>query len=291
MQLNFRAWLELARVSNLPTVWTNGLAAWLLAGGRTTDVRLFWLLFGASLLYSAGMILNDAADVAVDREQRPERPIPSGRVALRWAWRVGGVLLLCGAGMMVGRGGADTGVAVSLVALVLAYDLYHKPWAGSVLLMGGCRTLLYLAVASPLTATPWSWSNPVLLPGLVLGAYIVGLSLMARREARSGPAQGTAWPLVLLLLSPVLLLVYRCADTGKLLPLLLGAALLLWISGAVKTMRRHPPQSIGPAVGRLLAGIAAVDAAALAPTHPATALLLVACVPLLLLWQRRIAAT
>ena len=284
-----RAWLELARVSNLPTVWTNGLAAWLLAGGRVTDARLFWLLVGGSLIYSAGMILNDAADAALDREQRPERPIPSGRVALRWAWRAGLILLVCGAGMMVGRGGADTAVTVSLALLVLAYDLYHKPWPGSVLLMGGCRTLLYLSVASPLVVAPWS--GPALVPGLALGAYIVGLSLMARREAHSARGHAPAWPLVLLLLSPILLLVSRCAHDGRWLPLLLGAALLMWISAAVKRMRSHPPQSIGPAVGRLLAGIAGVDALALAPTHPATALLFAACVPVLLLWQRRIAAT
>ncbi len=289
MNASVRAWLELARVSNLPTVWTNVLAAWLLSGGRGMDARLFWLLLGGSLIYAAGMILNDAADAAFDREHRPERPIPSGRVALRWAWRAGLVLLVCGAGMMVGRAGADTGVTVALAAVVLAYDLYHKPWAGSVVLMGGCRTLLYLAAASPLQETPWN--GPALLPGLVLGAYITGLSLMARREARIADARMAAWPLLLLLLSPALLLFYRCADAGKWLPLLLGAGLLLWVSASVKKMRAHPPRSIGPAVGRLLAGIAWVDAAALAVTHPATALLFVACVPVLLLWQRRIAAT
>lgn len=286
-----RAWLELARVSNLPTIWTNILAAWLLTGGKATDPRLFWLIFGGSLLYTAGMILNDAADAAYDREHRPERPIPSGRVPLRWAWRAGLILLLCGAGMIIGRGGAHTGVTASLAAAILAYDLYHKPWAGSVILMGGCRVLLYLAAASPLLEKPWS--GPALLPGLALGAYIVGLSSMARREARTVSARmpGAAWPLLLLLLAPAALLFWRGADTPRLLPLLIGAGLVWWVSAAVRQMRSNPPQSIGPAVGRLLAGIVWVDAAALALTHPATALLFIACVPLLLLWQRRIAAT
>ena len=30
----FRAWLEIARLSNLPTAWSNMLAAWILAGGK-----------------------------------------------------------------------------------------------------------------------------------------------------------------------------------------------------------------------------------------------------------------
>lgn len=291
MKSSLRAWLELARVSNLPTVGTNVLAAWLLGGGAAADARLFWLLLGGSLLYTAGMILNDAADAAFDREQRPERPIPSGRVSPRRAWLAGLLLLLAGAGAMAGRGGADTGVTLALAAAILAYDLYHKPWAGSVLVMGGCRTLLYLAAASPLTERPWS--GPVLLPGLALGAYIVGLSLIARGEARAAAAgrAGAGWPPLLLLISPVLLVLSRTAETGALLPALIGAGLLLWISQAVKKMRAAPPQSIGPAVGRLLAGIAWVDAAAIAPAHPWLALLFIGCVPLLLLWQRRIAAT
>ncbi len=289
MNASLRAWLELARVSNLPTVWTNVLAAWLLAGGQVADARLGWLIFGGSLLYSAGMILNDAADAAYDRMHRPERAIPSGRVALRWAWRVGLVMLLCGAGMMAGRGGADALVVLVLAAVILAYDLYHKPWAGSVLLMGACRTLLYLAAASALTKQPWT--GPALLPGLALGAYIVGLSLMARAEARPAGERRAAWPLLMLLISPALLSFYANAQDPRPVPLLIGAGLLLWISAAVKKMRSAPPQSIGSAVGRLLAGIVWVDAMAIAGVEPWLALVLVAMVPLLLLWQRRIAAT
>jgi hypothetical protein len=56
-------------------------------------------------------------------------------------------------------------------------------------------------------------------------------------------------------------------------------------------MRTDPPRSIGPAVGKLLATIAWVDATALAPTHPKTALTFIALVPLLRLWQTKIAAT
>ncbi|HEY1081657.1 MAG TPA: hypothetical protein VGE29_05310, partial [Prosthecobacter sp.] len=59
----FRAWLELARISNLPTVWTNVTAAWLLAGGPWREAALGWLVLAGSLLYTGGMILNDAADL------------------------------------------------------------------------------------------------------------------------------------------------------------------------------------------------------------------------------------
>jgi hypothetical protein len=284
---HLRPWLELARISNLPTVWTNTLAAWLLSGGSVTDIRLLWITLGASLLYTGGMIINDAADIAFDRQHRPERPIPSGRIALRWAWRVGLIFLLCGASMMVGRGGANPAVTITLALTILAYDLYHKPWSGSVLLMGACRTLLYLAAASPLLANPWS--GPALLPGLALGAYIVGLSLIARQEAKpASTPKSSSWPLILLLISPALLNLY---SSGLSIPSVLPIIFLSWISHTITSLRANPPQSIGPAVGKLLATIAWVDALALTSTHRLTAILLVCTIPLLLLWQKKIAAT
>ena len=140
-----RALLELSRVSNLPTVWTNVLAAWILASGKDWQwtPALGWLLLGASLIYSAGMILNDACDVAWDREHRKERPIPSGRIGLKTVWIIGLVWLLGGYALMVFAGGASWKITALLVAAVVAYDVYHKPWAGSVVIMGACRTLLY----------------------------------------------------------------------------------------------------------------------------------------------------
>ncbi len=69
--------LLLGRVSNLPTVWSNCLAGWLVAGGG--EVRsLLWLSLGATFHYLSGTYLNDAIDAQFDAQHRRERPIPSG---------------------------------------------------------------------------------------------------------------------------------------------------------------------------------------------------------------------
>src|SRR5262245_42928808 len=94
-----RPWLELARVSNLPTVWTNVIAAWLLAGGAWEFRPLAWLLAGGSLVYTGGMFLNDAADAKWDRANRPERPIPTGRISPAQAWTAGIGFLAAGFAM------------------------------------------------------------------------------------------------------------------------------------------------------------------------------------------------
>ncbi|HEY0550448.1 MAG TPA: UbiA family prenyltransferase, partial [Verrucomicrobiae bacterium] len=75
----FRALLLLGRVSNLPTVWSNCLAGWLLGGGGEWP-QFAVLCGGATLLYVGGMFLNDAFDAEFDAQHRRERPIPSGAI-------------------------------------------------------------------------------------------------------------------------------------------------------------------------------------------------------------------
>ena len=81
--------LRLGRVSNLPTVWTNTLAALLLAGGTVADGRTVPLLLAMSLAYVGGMYLNDAFDARIDAIERPERPIPSGAISAHAVFAAG----------------------------------------------------------------------------------------------------------------------------------------------------------------------------------------------------------
>lgn len=282
-----KSWLQLIRVSNLPTVWTNVIAAWMLAGGSSSDVRLAWLLLAGSLLYSGGMILNDAADVKFDREHRRERPISSGKVDVQTAWIVGVVMPLLGSGLAAGSG-ANPRVTAILCAAIVFYDLYHKQWAGSVIVMGACRTLLYLMAASAASADVLK----ALPAALALGAYIVGITLAARLEHRKAKLpllmMGTA---LILLYMPGLVFVRQFA-TGLADPwqLVILAAFALLVAYATQTMRQGGP-AIGKAVGILLAGIAVVDALAVASVSIQLALAFVALTPVLRVWQRWIAAT
>ena len=64
-----RTLLLLGRVSNLPTVWSNCLAGWLLGGGGEWW-RLGLLSCGATSMYVGGMFLNDAFDAAFDKAEQ-----------------------------------------------------------------------------------------------------------------------------------------------------------------------------------------------------------------------------
>ena len=150
-----KALLLLGRVSNLPTVWSNCLAAWLLAGGALVESadqqRFAWLIAGATLLFLAGMFLNDAFDVQFDREHRPERPIPSGAITAKTVWVLGIGQLLLGLGCLVWMNTLATLCALGLAASILLYDWLHKRTAWSPMLMGLCRLFLYLLAAATTT--------------------------------------------------------------------------------------------------------------------------------------------
>lgn len=275
--------LELGRISNLPTVWSNCLAAWYLNGGGP------WLNFavlgsGATFLYVGGMFLNDAFDVDFDREHRPNRPIPAGKISARDVWWIGGELVLFGWLLLFLLGGIVGWLGLGLVLAIVIYDVLHKSMAMAPLLMATCRFLLYLVAGA---AAGWPLSLSVGWHALGLGLYVVGLSFLARKETLPGRVNFSAgW----FLLAPFVVIGLLPAPRN-LLSWLAVAALAAWLIRTIRAWQKSPKPEIGRVVSGLLAGIVLVDGAAL--PHPDLGLLATfgALFLLALLMQRKIPAT
>ncbi|MGD9721724.1 MAG: UbiA family prenyltransferase [Pirellulales bacterium] len=196
-----RAYLELLRLPNVFTAMADILLGFLFTHERLEPWPQFALLLGASgLLYLGGMVLNDYFDRQQDARERPQRPIPSGRIRAGTAQRLGlgmlagGVALGCGAAVAAGTW-LPAIVAVLLAACVLAYDSGLKRTPGGPLAMGACRTLNVLLGMS-VAIEPWQPVHWVVAGGV--GLYIVGVTLFARREAAvSGRVQLMAGTLIL----------------------------------------------------------------------------------------------
>lgn len=192
-----RAWLEIMRISNAPTVLSNAIAGAVL-GAITVDfsstvlpVDSRWIVVLAPLLcYLGGMILNDAFDADIDAQERPSRPIPSGRISRRSAFVAGGTLLLAGIGCAVASGSMlATASAVLLAVIVLAYDVIHAVTAASIVLLAICRAL---AAFIPMTVFAPDLesiaSSGILVHPAALAGWTLLLSVLARGEA--APAGG-----------------------------------------------------------------------------------------------------
>lgn len=173
--------LRLGRVSNLPTVWTNVLAAAVLAEAAGATLAVPCIALACSLSYVGGMFLNDAFDRAWDARVRPERPIPSGAVSARAVFLCGFGLLAAGAALLVAIGASSVAgiAALALAGLIVLYDAWHKDNPFGPLLMGLCRVMVYVCTAVALTGT---------IPAAVLGGaaalltYLMGLTYVARLE-------------------------------------------------------------------------------------------------------------
>lgn len=216
-----RAWLELARISNLPTVLSNaiagatigscafaiehaperGIVTWF--GGFQSHpgpdgpldplstplgaVRFFGPLAIPMLAYVGGMILNDAFDAVIDARERPARPIPSGRVGRRAAFAVGFTLLATSIALalVAGEGATVVLVATALLALaVVVYNRHHTKSVASTLLLALCRALASLI---PMLAFANGELDTLVTRGAItlpiaLAAWTLGLSLLARNE-------------------------------------------------------------------------------------------------------------
>lgn len=250
--LKLRAFLILGRVSNIPTVWSNCLAGWLL-GGDGEWLTLGWLCAGATLIYLGGMYLNDAFDVSFDRQFRRERPIPLGAVKPAMVWGLGWLWLLGGGTVLVLAARVPLGYVVLLLSTVLVYDAVHKFVPFAPLLMAVCRYFLYLISAA---VGSFGITGRAVWGGVVLAAYIVGLSHLARRESTGTPFDRA--PLVLLAAPIVLAIIVNNEEyraSGLILSFLAGGWMLLNLR---HTLTCWPP-NVGRTVGGLLAGIPLVD--------------------------------
>ncbi|SCE73406.1 4-hydroxybenzoate polyprenyltransferase [Micromonospora matsumotoense] len=149
-----------------------GAAAAGVLGPRTAG------LAGASvLLYWAGMAANDWADRRLDAEERPERPIPSGRISPTAAAGVAVGLTAAGLGLAAAVGGRRaTAVALPLAATIWGYDLAAKNTAAGPAVMAACRGLDVLLGASsgrPVRALP---------AALTVAAHTWTVTALSRRE-------------------------------------------------------------------------------------------------------------
>ncbi|WP_052941244.1 UbiA family prenyltransferase [Chromobacterium subtsugae] len=281
---DWRVFLKLGRVSNLPTVWSNVAAGAVLSGQPPSPSTLLILLLALSLIYTAGMFLNDAFDRRIDQLERPERPIPSGQASAAMVFAAGFAMLGAGVLLLAAMGRPALLAGLLLAGLVLLYDLHHKGNAFSPLLMGLCRALVYIAAA--LAVTGGRLPPPVWLGAGALLAYLIGLTYAAKHE-QSGriqrllPLLGLAAPLLYLPTQP---------PNWLLLP---GLALFVaWVGRCVWLAMFRNQRDIRAAVGGLIAGISLADALLMA-SHGMAAWALAGALAFLLTtqFQQRIAGT
>ena len=285
MKLN--TFLRLGRVSNLPTVWSNALAASVLTG-CSDALTVLLSACTLSFFYLGGMWLNDAFDADVDRRQKKNRPVPSGEIGRAKVFAGGFILLGSGIGGSFALGYPVGLLGLGLAGAIILYDWLHKRTILSPLLMGAARFLGYWLAAQ----AAGGFEGPALISAIGLFAYIVGISYVAKYE--EDDRLGRAWPLIVLtvplltfplLTVPLAFTLERSISTILVIPfgLLLFAVTLYSLSLLVRRARGD----VGRAVVTLISGISIYDATMLsAAGETALAVVAASCFLVALKLQR-----
>ena len=266
--MDFKAYAQLARPANLPTAAADILAGSAIAGTFIMDGQgkigefhmgpLLLLVMSSVFLYASGVILNDVFDFKLDRIERPERPIPSGRITLRSATVYGAILLLIGVFMAFLVNNLSGILAFFLVLSILLYDALAKSHGFfGPLNMGICRGLNLLLGISILEELPNWWF--ALIPVI----YIASITLISRGEVHGNNKKhivfsGTLYALVIFLVLGFILVGGR--SLGPVLPFLAIFAVAVY-GPLFKAYNNNSPKNIKKAVVAGVLSLILLDAA------------------------------
>ena len=188
------AYLQLMRPANMVTAWADILAGFAVSGcvvlineevkrGVTPThlISLAWLLLTTTGLYGGGIVFNDVFDVEIDARERPERPIPSGRVSRQGATLLGILLLSFGILASAQVSWLSTTLACSIAFSAIIYDAYGKHHSVfGPLNMGICRggnLVLGMSVMPSIVAMNWFLA-------LIPIVYIAAVTTLSRDEVQ-----------------------------------------------------------------------------------------------------------
>ena len=237
MLASILAWVRLLRLPNHATAVADVLAGYLIVSqARAIDwpaPALWWAILASLGFYAAGMVLNDVFDLAIDREERPGRPLPSGQVGVRTAVAAGNLLMAVGSAAACATAFAAQNpwpalVGALLTATVWTYNRHAKATSMGPLVMGSCRSLNWLlgmtAAGGPYLPHQW------LLP-IGMGVYVMGITVYARDEAEESRGETLAAGTIIMLvgLATAGLSPWLAARAGEAGVWLTGAKLSNWL--------------------------------------------------------------
>jgi len=270
-----RALLVLMRPPNLLTAVADILAGFAASvsvqhtfaarGLEVLQHHLPWLKLGvlglASIcLYAGGVVLNDYFDRNVDREERPERPIPSGVVLPAEAAFFGAFLLLNGVLLGFTVGVFSGIVALATALLILGYDALTKDHAFfGPLNMGLCRGAnLMLGVS----IFPDSLSKLAFLMVIPV-VYIAAITMVSRGEVHGGNRRNLTLAFVLYALTALMILSLSWLEVFNWWQCVPFLVLLLFmvVPPLVRAWSTLQPKNVGKAVKFGVLGLVILDAA------------------------------
>ena len=241
---SIKPYLQLTRPANLVTAVADILAGLAIAQFTFSDFSPAWLVLSTLGLYGGGVVMNDVFDAKLDSIERPERPIPSGKVPLVQATFLGISLLVFGmltAALFSGLSGL---IAVVIALLTILYNRFakHHAFLGP-LTMGLCRGANLILGMSVIPESFQRYTWIALLPI----AYIFAITMISQDEVPGGNKR-TLYSAALLSAIVLIAQLIIAERGGNLLFIIPFVLLHAWLIGRPLWNAMQNP--IGPLIGK-----------------------------------------
>ena len=276
-----RTWLQLLRAPNLFTVPGDPLAGFILASGGALHGAAIFAVLASLCLYAGGLLLNDLFDLAEDRAERPNRPLPSGAASPRIVRLVAIALMLVGLAFALLTGPNGACAALALAGAIVTYNAWAKriPIVGS-LVMGLCRGLSLLIGA---LAAPGSPGPSAFVAAAIVALYIACVTNLARHETHaSAPAWAKVLPPIPILAALIVFFGEGGAGWRYPAPATFAIALAVVVF-EIARLFRQPAPPLPPVIGSLIRTLLILQAA-FCMVHRPDALSFVVALALLAFW-------
>lgn len=290
--------MELCRLPQSLAVSVDPLAGALLVGASWGKLPLAVLLmFSAFLLYAGAAALNDFHGFKSDRIEKPDRPLPAGRLG-RWQALAAAVVLLLGGLVISSIPGPRTGqIGLLLLAAILLYEFIMKgaPAGQGIPALARALALLMGMKLVPVIDPADGWTvgwGPRAFCMVVLGVYVLAAIILAQRPPdqlrRVYAAAGTIIAGLAIIALAMMRLFFPGLGLHPSAAIWIG--LLLVVAGypMLRAIVRPADKTLQTAAWAALLGTVLVDATLVAFTRHFLLSVLVAAMVLAVFYARRL---
>lgn len=256
--ISFIAHLRLMRPANIITAIADILAGFAVSGAAFELFNpeggevflwnsLLWLILATIGLYGGGIVFNDVFDAELDKKERPERPIPSGKATVLSASLLGGILFTIGILAAWQVSSLSGIIAVAVAGLAVLYNSWgkHQLLFGPVnmgLCRGGNLLLGMSVIPAALQDLWWIASLPVI--------YIAAITMISRGEVHGSSRKaliGGALMYGFIILAIIVLAFFSIIPWWQAVPFVILFSFLIF-RPLIKALEKQEPQLIGKAV-------------------------------------------
>ena len=209
-------------------------------------IQLAALMVSSGLLYIAGIVLNDYFDIAIDKKERPFRPLPSGNIPRKNAIIIVLSAIAVANAIAFTIGPASLAVSLALTAIIFGYNYWLKHNAAGPFAMGAARFLNMILGASPAISAILFLDGHVVVGGGVGGggdsatimqfqtaifaaaslfAYVTAITMLSKNEIGNNDEEKTILTAILIVFALIVLIVVLGLIMGLQLIFLLNLSL------------------------------------------------------------------